>query len=288
MERRCRGHDDGQRHQIGETHAKERVELDALQRARPLLGGGQQVRAEGEEADVLGLFGGLPEEEIGADGGAQHRHDGGEVILVEDEAGQHQIHRQPAPVHVHHHHGGEIGEERQRQPFQHLHIAGVIHEDLQPDAEGAEAQHQQPAGRGDKERGGVRHGAEIRPQIDHIGHQQQADHGAHERGRVVAAQHPRQPQAGHPADSRADHLGGGHEGPGKQHDPGQPIAELGARLRIGGDAAGVVIGGAGDEARPQHIQPARPAPARDGVRAFGIVGRLWMGHGRRLPLRRGK
>ena len=49
-----------------------------------------------------------------------------------------------------------------------------------------------------------------------------------------------------------------------------PVAELGAGLRIGGDAGGVVVGRAGDQARAQHPDqvPQRGAvPPAAGVRS---------------------
>src|SRR4029077_16056919 len=49
-----------------------------------------------------------------------------------------------------------------------------------------------------------------------------------------------------------DQLNGDHERRGQEHRPAQRVAELGAALGIGGDAAWIVIGGAGDQAGPEH------------------------------------
>ena len=57
----------------------------------------------------------------------------------------------------------------------------------------------------------------------------------------------RQSVARGPADPRREHLDADHQRPGQEQRPDQRIAELGAGLRVGGDAAGVVVGGAGDE-----------------------------------------
>ena len=44
-----------------------------------------------------------------------------------------------------------------------------------------------------------------------------------------------------------------HQRPGQHHRPKQAEAELGAGLRIGRDAARIVVGGAGDEARAEAL-----------------------------------
>src|SRR4051812_40703600 len=59
--------------------------------------------------------------------------------------------------------------------------------------------------------------------------------------------------AGDAADARADHLDADHERRGEKHRPEQAVAVLRARLRVGGDAARVVVRRAGDEARAQAL-----------------------------------
>src|SRR5579872_5658781 len=56
-------------------------------------------------------------------------------------------------------------------------------------------------------------------------------------------------------------LGGGEQGKHPHGCPQLPVAELGAGLRVGGDAGGVVVGGTGDDARTE--QPYDP-PDGDG------------------------
>ena len=60
---------------------------------------------------------------------------------------------------------------------------------------------------------------------------------------------------------RADLLDRRHQRAGEQHDPAHRVAELRAGLRIGGDAAGIVVGGAGD-------QPAGPSTCS----SLGLLG----------------
>ncbi len=66
--------------------------------------------------------------------------------------------------------------------------------------------------------------------------------------------------AGDAADARAHRLHRDHHRPGQHHGPQQPHAGLGAGLRIGGDAARIVVGRAGDEARPEPLEEAAKMP----------------------------
>ena len=59
--------------------------------------------------------------------------------------------------------------------------------------------------------------------------------------------------AGDPADMRADQLDRRHQRIGEQHRPQQAVAEVGAGLGVSGDAAGIVVGGAGDDARAKLL-----------------------------------
>ncbi len=63
----------------------------------------------------------------------------------------------------------------------------------------------------------------------------------------------------HPADMGADQLDRRHQREGQDHRPQQPIAELRPGLRIGRDAARIVVRGAGDDPGPER---ARRAPHR--------------------------
>ena len=60
--------------------------------------------------------------------------------------------------------------------------------------------------------------------------------------------------AGHAADPRGDLLDRGHQRKAEQHGPGEAIAELGADLAVGRDAARIVVGRAGDQAGPEALQ----------------------------------
>ena len=57
-------------------------------------------------------------------------------------------------------------------------------------------------------------------------------------------------------DPRARELDGRHEGKRGERRPQHAVAELRARDRVGGDAAGIVVRGAGDKPRPQDLEVA--------------------------------
>ena len=98
------------------------------------------------------------------------------------------------------------------------------------------------------------HGCDVGGNIQRIGDQQQQDdaheHARRERGLDVGGK----ALAGDPPDLRAHGLDRGHQRVGQWHRPQHVEAELGARLRIGGNAARVVIGHAGDETRTKPRQ----------------------------------
>ena len=87
-----------------------------------------------------------------------------------------------------------------------------------------------------------------------VGDHQQADQRERQPARAELADVGGQPLPGHPADPRRQHLDADHQRRGQEQRPDQREAELRARLRVGGDAARIVVGGAGDEAGPE---PAR-------------------------------
>jgi hypothetical protein len=70
----------------------------------------------------------------------------------------------------------------------------------------------------------------------------------------VPAQISGDAKAGDAADPRADLLDRRNQRIAEHQRPGQAVAELCTDLGIGGDAAGIVVRRAGDEARPQHLE----------------------------------
>ncbi len=94
------------------------------------------------------------------------------------------------------------------------------------------------------------HGGQIRSNVEGVRHEKQchddAQHGGWKRGADVGGE----AFAGDPADAGADQLDGRHERERQRHRPQHVEAILRARLRIGYDAAGVVVGHAGNQSRP--------------------------------------
>ena len=83
--------------------------------------------------------------------------------------------------------------------------------------------------------------------------------------RIVAAHVAGETLASNTANLRADHLDCAHERVGEQECPTQGVAKLGASLRIGGYAAGIIVRRTGDEAGTHDIGELRP------VRLFDLV-----------------
>ena len=97
----------------------------------PGAGGILDQRALALGLDLLHLLRALPEEQVGADGGAEHGHDQGGRV-----AGELQARRDGGPGHLQpgrmdREDHGHIGEQGQGQPLQEADIAVVRHEDLQ-------------------------------------------------------------------------------------------------------------------------------------------------------------
>ncbi len=107
----------------------------------------------------------------------------------------------------------------------------------------------------DEQLQGIAHGRDVGSDIDRVRHQQKADDPVKQPARVVAIDIGSEPMPADAADSRADDLDRHHQGIREDHRPQHAVAELRPGLGIGGDPAGIVIGGAGDQARPQVIEP---------------------------------
>ena len=64
----------------------------------------------------------------------------------------------------------------------------------------------------------------------------------------------RDPRAGDPADLRGDLLDRDHQRKAEDEGPRQTITKLGADLAVGADPAGIVVGRARDQARPERLE----------------------------------
>src|SRR5665213_232353 len=72
----------------------------------------------------------------------------------------------------------------------------------------------------------------------------------------MSADIPRDSAAGDSTNSRADFLDRAHQRQREEHRPKQAVAILGAGLRVRGDATGIIVRCAGDEAGAQSLQEA--------------------------------
>src|SRR5882762_5815839 len=60
----------------------------------------------------------------------------------------------------------------------------------------------------------------------------------------------------HATNPRTDRLDHGHQRKAEQHGPSKPVAELGAHLAVGRDAARIVVRRPGHQARSQALEEA--------------------------------
>ncbi len=254
VQRRRRGEHDAERDAVGEEHADPGVDLDAVQVLGGLLGGLAQRLVPGRGALLLHLLRGLPEEEVGADGGAQHRHERCDVVGAELQLREERGHGRLVPRHVHHEHRTHVAQERQRHPLEQRGVARERHEDLQGERQQREEHDVDLAHPAHQELQRVAHGAQVGGDVDGVGEEQQPDDPVQEPGRVVVADVGGEPVPGDPPDARRDDLDADHERGREQHRPEQPVAVLRAGLRVRRDAARVVVRGAGDEARPEALE----------------------------------
>ena len=118
--------------------------------------------------------------------------------------------------------------------------------------------------------------------IQRVGQQQQKHHSLEHDRRKRRLDVGREPLAGDPADLRTQRLDRGHQRVGQWHRPEHVEAELGPRLRVGRDAAGIVVGRSRDNARTDPCQrmflDAAPK-VRKRPRAGGFVVPLRRPHG---------
>ena len=99
--------------------------------------------------------------------------------------------------------------------------------------------------------GGLGHGADVGGDVDGVGDNQKPHQEDREPARANLDHVRSQALSGHKADARREHLDADHQWRSEQQRPHQPETELRPRLRVGRDAARVVVGSAGDQARAQ-------------------------------------
>ena len=181
---------------------------DAGDLRRRLLGRANRAAcASGASLLVLDLLGRLPEEEVGADRRAEHRDDGDDVLRVSTRAAARQARARPRPSGHDDEHRRDIGEQRQRQPFQHRDVARIADEDLEQARKPARrARHRAHCGPPISSFSAAAIAPRSAPRLIVLAIDEQTDDAVEQPGRVVLAQVAGDAAAGHPADPRADLL----------------------------------------------------------------------------------
>ena len=176
------------------------------------------------------------------------------------------------PGHVHHERDRHIGKQHETAPFQDGDIALVARKHFEPGAADGEAHDIETGRTADQQLQRRGHRAEIGAEIDRVRDQQQPDDRVEQPARVMRADVAGNALAGDPAHARADLLDRRHQREAEQHHPAHRVAELRAGLGVGGDAARIVVGGAGDQPRAEPAEQPFVRRARGGA-APGDAGR---------------
>ena len=206
----------------------------------------------GAQLALLRFERGLPEEHVGTDRGAEDRHQHQHVIAIPRHPRQERRSRHLAPRNPNGESGGDISEQHERQRLQVARIRMIRNQDLGGKAADAEHRDVEKLRATDDQPQRIAHRRDVGGDVERIGNEQKPHQSVQQRGRHRLAEIRRQSPPGDGADAGADHLNGDHERCGQEHRPAQRVAELGAGLGIGRDAAWIVVGGAGDQPRPEH------------------------------------
>jgi len=116
--------------------------------------------------------------------------------------------------------------------------------------------------------------AETSAEIENVGDAQQRNDSVKQRLGIVFADVFSDALAGDPAQARTDFLDRRHQRKRKQHGPQHARAELRADLGVRGDAARIVVRGAGDQAWAEAAEKTRAGGARSWLAsgAFRVCG----------------
>ena len=214
------GQDDEVHDDVGEEHPDQDVDPRLLQ-LRHLntapIGFGALARL----AHLIDFGRRLPEEEVGRDGGAEHRHQRHDEILVpgqlRDQAGAQNRHH----IGVHQDAGEHVGEQRQREPFEDLEDGRIAHEELQADDQDGDRDDQPELGDdiATEQRTARGHRSQVGADVDGVGAKQRQDARADQHGREFAAQCDAEADAGVQGDARAQLLHRSHQRKGEKRSP---------------------------------------------------------------------
>jgi hypothetical protein len=190
----------------------------------------------------------LPEEEIWADRRAKNRDQRGPRAVHMRHMRHEGIvcHDRPRGTDVER--SDDVRQEYERQPLQSIGDRRVS----QPDRghRDADAEHHDPDVRAQtrEQLGRVGHAGEVGADVDRVGDEQCDGGGKQHRAREPVAERAGDALARHHADAGAHRLHGDHQRPGEERRPEERRPVLRTGYRVGGDARGIVVGGAGDDA----------------------------------------
>src|SRR5579859_3163004 len=168
----------------------------------------------------------------------------------------------------------DIGKQDQGQPYQVMNIFVIGNINLKKQGDDPQQDrvdvHRSAE---DKLRGGS-HRGNVCAKIENIGYAQEKYQPISKGLGVVLAEIFGYANSGNSSKPPANFLYGGHEGKREQHSPEHSETKLGTDLGIGGDAAWIVIGRSGDQARPQATKNVRRTLGRSENRICNVeIGR---------------
>ena len=205
------------------------------------------------DALVFGFLRGLPEEQIGRDRGAEDRDDGGEIIRAPGDLRNQHAGERLAPRHMGKDKRRDIGEQAERQPFQDRDVALVVEKDLRHDRYHAEEHDVDDACPPISNLAASAMAPRSAPILMVLAMNSSATTTIEQPRRIVPAHIARYAVAGDAADARGDFLDRRHQRKGQQHGPADAVAKLRAGLAVGADPRRIVVGGAGDQSRPERF-----------------------------------
>ena len=216
--------------------------------------GFSQQRRAAAGVHVFHFFRCLPEEEIRTDRRTEDANDHGGGAEIQRQLRPHRSQSHFSPRDLDREQDGGIGQQRKRQPLQEKHVAVIRHKNLKQQRYNDKNSGHEVAIKAADEFGNLSHGSDVRGDVQRVGYQQQQDDAFQHDRRESRLDVGGQSLAGRPPDLRANDLDRRHQRVRERHRPEHVEAKLRPRLRVGGDAARVVIGYAGDKSRTEPCQ----------------------------------
>ena len=155
--------------EAGKPHANVSVPGDSVEFGGRVLRMIEE-RAVAGKCLVFHFFRALPEEHIGADRRAEHGDDHDQHVPRPGDLRKQHPARHGAPVDGHGEDDAHIGQQAERQPFQHMHIAMIGQENLQNERPGGKQDREQRLAPAQHQLHGGTHSGEVGADVDGVGH----------------------------------------------------------------------------------------------------------------------